>query len=167
MFYCVLILLASAVESGQEQTGESNADDAAWCVNVRTLCNDSFTLLMASIILAQTSNEMNFTCSSNSVCMCLQPRPLSLCGLQTKSDEFRFSSDGVGSGTKSPGGLQCVLCVFNSLVCFCLVHDLEGLFLSTPTNTHVLFCVRPLSLPLHCHRVHSVIHTLSVLYTKL
>lgn len=32
-------MLASAVESRQEQTGESNADDAAWYDNVRALCN--------------------------------------------------------------------------------------------------------------------------------
>ncbi len=143
MFYCVLILLASAVESGQEQTGESNADDAAWCVNVRTLCNDSFTLLMASIILAQTS-EMT-SCSSNSVSMCLQPRPLSLCGLQTKSDEFRFSSDGVGSGTKSPGGLQCFVCF--QFTCLFLSRPWFGGSLSLHSHQHscAVFCPPTLS----------------------
>lgn len=35
----MLILLASAAESRQEQTGESNADDAAWYDNVRALWN--------------------------------------------------------------------------------------------------------------------------------
>lgn len=126
---------------------------------------DSFNLLMVSIILAQTSEMTSHVLLTAYVCVCSPGLSLSVA--------YRLNQMSSGSLqtelalAQNPLEVCSVFCVFNSLVCFCLVHDLECLFLSTPTNTHVLFSVRPLSLLLHYHRMHSVIHTLSVLYTKL